>query len=60
MYEREDIWKLIRMMEGGTLKLASEAGWVTARKFKLEQWSEAFARAAQHAGPGGRVFFDLQ
>ncbi|GIJ85020.1 hypothetical protein Asppvi_003875 [Aspergillus pseudoviridinutans] len=57
MFEREDVQRMIQMVEAGILPLGSQAGWVTAGKYKLEQWAEAFASAAQHAGPGERVLF---
>ncbi|KAJ5832356.1 hypothetical protein N7474_000667 [Penicillium riverlandense] len=59
MYERADILKMIQMVEGGMLKLGSQAGWVTAGRYRLEQWEEAFACASQSAGPGQRVLFEF-
>ncbi|PYI09452.1 NAD(P)-binding protein [Aspergillus sclerotiicarbonarius CBS 121057] len=59
MYEREGIRKMIQMVEAGVLKMGSQAGWVIAGKYQLEQWAEAFASAAQHAGPGEQVLFTM-
>ncbi|BCS21767.1 putative isopropanol dehydrogenase [Aspergillus puulaauensis] len=59
MYERDDIWKIIQMAESGVLKLGKQAGWVTVKKYKLEQWAEAFSCAAQRAGPGEQVVFTM-
>lgn len=49
MYEREDVLRLIRMVESGRLSLASSRG--SVKKFGLEQWEEAMEVAAKEAGP---------
>ncbi|KAJ5403175.1 alcohol dehydrogenase [Penicillium cosmopolitanum] len=55
MYERDDILKLIQMVESGALKLGREAGCRIVGRFPMEKWKEAFDAAAEHAGPGERV-----
>ena len=55
MYERNDILKLIQMVESGVLKLGREAGCQIVGRFPMEKWKEAFDAAAEHAGPGERV-----
>lgn len=51
MYEREDILRLIRMVESGRLRV--DGG--SVKKYALEQWEEAFEVAAREAGPGKMV-----
>jgi threonine dehydrogenase-like Zn-dependent dehydrogenase len=51
MYEREDIMRLIRMVEMGRLRV--DGG--SVKKYALEQWEEAFEVAAREAGPGKMV-----
>ncbi len=60
MYERDDIWKIIQMVESGVLKLGKQVGYTTVKKYKLEQWEEAFSCAAQRAGPGEQVVFTME
>jgi threonine dehydrogenase-like Zn-dependent dehydrogenase len=55
MYERDDILKLIKMVETGVLKLGEKSGCQIVGKFPLEKWQEAFDAAAEHSGPGERV-----
>lgn len=51
MYEREDILKLIRLVESGRLRVDDG----NVKKYALEQWEEAFEMAASEAGPGRLV-----
>lgn len=51
MYERDDILKLIKLVESGRLRV--DDGCV--KKYALEQWEEAFEVAASEAGPGRLV-----
>lgn len=55
MYERNDILKMIQMVESGVLKLGREGGCQTVGRFAMENWQEAFDMAAENAGPGERV-----
>lgn len=55
MYERNDVLKLIQMVESGALKLGRAAGCQTVGKFPLESWKEAFDAAAERTGSGERV-----
>lgn len=51
MYEREDVLKLIKLVENGRLRV--DGG--SVKKYALEQWEEAFEVAANEAGPGRLV-----
>lgn len=51
MYERDDVLKLIKLVEGGRLRV--DGG--SVKKYALEQWEEAFEAAASEAGPGRLV-----
>ncbi|RAO73809.1 uncharacterized protein BHQ10_009821 [Talaromyces amestolkiae] len=48
MYERDDILKLIKLVESGRLRV----DYGSVKKYALEQWEEAFEVAASEAGPG--------
>lgn len=51
MYEREDVFALLKMIEIGALRLGEDAG-LSAKTFPLEDWNAAFQFAAEHAGIG--------
>ncbi|KAI7977687.1 hypothetical protein EIK77_010278 [Talaromyces pinophilus] len=51
MYEREDVLKLVKLVENGRLRV--DGG--SVKKYALEQWEEAFEVAANEAGPGRLV-----
>lgn len=55
MYEREDIYRLIRMVESGVLKLGKGAGIQTINRFPLNEWQQAFDAAAERGGPWEKV-----
>ncbi|OCL02288.1 GroES-like protein [Glonium stellatum] len=55
MYEREDIFALLKLVQRGNLKLTEGAGMVTVGAFPLEEWEKAFDLAAQKAGMGEMV-----
>lgn len=55
MYDRNDVLKLVQMVESGALKLGREAGCQTVGKFPMESWKEAFDAAAEQTGSGERV-----
>ena len=42
MYEREDVKHVVKMVEGGVLRLK---GGIGVKGFGLEEWDEAFAAA---------------
>ncbi|OKL63281.1 hypothetical protein UA08_01865 [Talaromyces atroroseus] len=49
MYEREDVVRLIHMVESGRLRLGKKG---IIGRFGLEQWKQAFDAAAEQSGPG--------
>lgn len=51
MYERDDVLRLIKLVENGRLRV--DGG--SVKKYALEQWEEAFEIAANEAGPGRLV-----
>ena len=52
MYEREDIFALLKMVERGNPKLGKSAGVMTVGAFSLEGWEKAFDVAAERARMG--------
>lgn len=52
MYEREDVQRIIKMVESGRLKLGQDVGSRVVGKYGLEQWKEALDVAAEQSGPG--------
>lgn len=56
MYDRADVPKLIRLVEGGNCAVGERAGLGTAKQFGLEQWQEAFDYASEYADGAGAVF----
>ncbi len=57
MYSREQAQELVKMIETGVLRLGPEAGLITKKIFKLEEWEEAIETAAKEAGAGRAVLF---
>ncbi|KAI0521892.1 GroES-like protein [Xylaria bambusicola] len=57
MYTREEIRRLVKMIEVGTLKIGKEAGHRVYGKFKLEEYEKAFEAAHTHSGWGALVVF---
>lgn len=55
MYEREDIFAPLKMVERGSLKLGKSTGMMTVGTFPLEEWEKAFDVAAERAGMGESV-----
>ena len=52
MFEREDIKRMIKMVENGMMKLGESAGIKIVGKFGLEDWDKAFTAAEKNAGMG--------
>jgi threonine dehydrogenase-like Zn-dependent dehydrogenase len=50
MYDRQNVWNLIKMVETGVLKLDKGEGHISTRKFGLEEWDKAFNVAAEGSG----------
>ncbi|KAI0538619.1 GroES-like protein [Xylaria digitata] len=57
MYTRDEIRKLVKMIEVGTLKIGKAAGHQVNGKFKLEDYEAAFESAAKHTEWGSSVMF---
>lgn len=55
MYERSDIADLIKLVEHGMLKLGKAGGSHTVGRYPLEQWKEAWDKAAEHTALGDQV-----
>ncbi|KAM5356608.1 hypothetical protein ACJ41O_003254 [Fusarium nematophilum] len=55
MYEREDIRKLIRLLESGRLKLGKENGFEIVSSFALEEWDKCADAAIEHTAFGSAV-----
>ncbi|KAI8948330.1 GroES-like protein [Xylaria longipes] len=58
MYTREEVRRLIKMVEVGTLKLGKGAGHQVNGKFKLEDYEKAFETAAKNTAWGTAVVFN--
>lgn len=62
MFEREDVTSFIKLVESGTVRLHNEKrGWhmygnQASKKYRLEDWAEAFDQAEKLASEG-RVYF---
>ncbi|KAF7563576.1 hypothetical protein G7046_g513 [Stylonectria norvegica] len=52
MYERDDIFGVIRLLETGRLKLGKENGFEIAGAFPLEEWEKCADTAVEHTGFG--------
>lgn len=52
MFEREDVARLIKMVETGILTTKADTDDRCVGTFGLEQWKEAFDLAAKHVGSG--------
>ncbi|KAK7426631.1 hypothetical protein QQZ08_006809 [Neonectria magnoliae] len=52
MYERDDVRQVIRLLEGGQMKLGKENGYEVAGTFKLEEWDECAEAAVEHTAFG--------
>lgn len=57
MYEREDIWSLIRLLESGQLKLGKQNGFEIAATFKLEEWEQCADATVENTVFGKVVVF---
>ncbi|KAI0972231.1 GroES-like protein [Xylaria arbuscula] len=57
MYTREEIRKIVKMIEVGSLKVGKAAGHQVCGKFKLEDYQAAFEAADRHTGWGKSVVF---
>ncbi|KPM37823.1 hypothetical protein AK830_g8735 [Neonectria ditissima] len=55
MYERDDVRQVIRLLEGGHVKLGNENGYEIAGTFKLEEWDECADAAVEHTSFGKLV-----
>lgn len=55
MYSRRDVADLLQLVANGVLPLGEAGGLQAPRAFALEQWEEAFDRAAEEAGFGKSV-----
>ena len=51
MYERADVFVLLKMVELGTLRLGEQAG-LYGKQFALDSWKDAFAYAAANGAVG--------
>lgn len=60
MYEREAVFRLIKMVESGLLKLGKGAGLKVVGPYDLENWHEAFDAAEKNAGWGVQVLLSPQ
>lgn len=58
MYEREDVKKLIRLMEGGRLFIGRKGGIDTVATYGLKEWKDALASAEQEVGWGKQVVLE--
>ncbi len=58
MYEREDVKKLIRLMEGGRLLLGENGGIDTIATYGLKEWDNALISAEKEVGWGKQVVLD--
>lgn len=56
MYERADVPRLVRLVEGGNCAIGERAGLGTAKEFGLEQWQEAFDYASEQEEGASAVF----
>ncbi|KEF57267.1 uncharacterized protein A1O9_05184 [Exophiala aquamarina CBS 119918] len=62
MYEREDVTSFIKMVESGTVRLHNDKrGWnmygsQCRKKYRLEDWADAFDEAHKLSGEGRVVF----
>ena len=52
MFEREDIRRMIKMVENGVMKLGESAGVKIVGTFGLDEWDKAFTAAEKNAGMG--------
>ena len=52
MFEREDIKRMIKMVEKGMMKVGESEGMKIVGKFGLEDWDKAFTAAEKNAGMG--------
>ncbi|CZR67964.1 related to ADH3-alcohol dehydrogenase III [Phialocephala subalpina] len=59
MYEREDVWGLIKLAESGLLKLGAAAGHELVGEFGLEDHEKAFDVAQQNPEAGKKVLLTL-
>ncbi|KUJ13584.1 GroES-like protein [Mollisia scopiformis] len=59
MYEREDVFSLIKLVEAGVLKLGNSVGHEVVAEFGLEDYEKAFDVAEQHTEAGKMVLLDL-
>lgn len=50
MYERDDVRQVIRLLEGGQLKVGKENGYEASGTFSLEEWDKCAAAALEHTG----------
>jgi hypothetical protein len=55
MCTRQQMHKLIRMVETGVLPIGEKANMQIVGAFGLEEWQRAFEVAAQNAKPGKAV-----
>lgn len=58
MYERHHVTRLIAMVEGGLIKIGSEAGVDVVSSHKLEDFAAALDAAQKNAGFGKEVVFE--
>ncbi|KAF7539991.1 hypothetical protein G7Z17_g12297 [Cylindrodendrum hubeiense] len=52
MYEREDVQQVIRLLEGGQVKLGKENGYEISGTFSLEEWDKCADASLEHIGFG--------
>ncbi|TGJ84047.1 hypothetical protein E0Z10_g4741 [Xylaria hypoxylon] len=58
MYTRDEIRKIVKMIEVGTLKIGKGAGHQVDGKFKLEDYEAAFETGAKHTSWGSSIVFN--
>ncbi|KAI0157003.1 GroES-like protein [Xylariaceae sp. FL1272] len=57
MYTRDEIRRLVKMVETGLLKIGKGAGHQVLGRFPLEEWEKAFEEAPKHTGWGTHTVF---
>jgi hypothetical protein len=58
MYERDDVKRLIRQVEGGRLLLSEKGGIETVATYGLKEWEKTLVAAEKGAGWGKHIVLD--
>jgi D-arabinose 1-dehydrogenase-like Zn-dependent alcohol dehydrogenase len=58
MYEREDVKRLIRLVESGRVVIGEQGGIETVGRYGLEEWEGAIERAGEATGWGKQVVLE--